>query len=172
MQHEETLIERVEDVVADVVADIDPFPPKPGGLVDQARRRKAAEQAREAEGSESVIEVSGRNKVRAVRTAAEAPDVCGVNMVTLGSANPWSMLMPQDDQRRSAVIVAVDNDVVITADQGTASMVAGGNQGTLGFYLPAGIAVPLDTRAEMWVACTTTATNSRVSIIMHRESIA
>lgn len=150
------------------------FPPKPGGLIDRERKKRAREAAirkeRELEGSESPQTDLGRNRVKAVRTIVESGDLATAMTVTLGSLNQWSLLLPGDQHRRSAVVLAIDNDVYLTHDQGSAISVAGTSTGTQGFYLPAGIAVPVESTAPVYVAATTTTTNSRVSAMIYRES--
>jgi hypothetical protein len=47
--------------------------------------------------------------------------------------------------------------------------IAGSDTGTDGFYLPAGIAVPIANQGAFWVACTTTSTSTRVSVIISRN---
>ena len=78
------------------------------------------------------------------------------NVVTLSAANPVAPLVPRDDRRRAAVVIAVDNDIWISASEGTASDLAGTSGGGSAFYLPAGIGFPFDTRTQLWMACTTT----------------
>jgi hypothetical protein len=158
-------------IISEIVEDAeDLFPPKPGGLVDRHRKRKAAEEAAREDGSDTTTETTGRNKVRAVRTAAEAPNLSGVSTVLLTAAQPVRRLLPRDENRRSAVVLAVDNDVYVTTDPGMAINVAGAATNTGPFYLPAGIAIPIDSQAEFYAACTTTATSSRISVLVNRES--
>ncbi len=166
----EGIIERAEQAVETLVKDAEElFPPKPGGLVDRHRKRKAAEEAARENG-QAIIEETGRHQVKAVRTTIEAPNLSGVSTVLLTPANPTARLLPRDVHRRSAVILAIDNDVYVTTDPGMAINVAGTATATGPFYLPAGIAIPVDSQAEFWAAATTMATNSRVSVLVNRES--
>jgi hypothetical protein len=142
------------------------FPPRPGGMVDTARKQAAAA----ADAASTVDNTDGPVAYSAVRVRPEAPDLGTAVTVTLSSANPVRRLLPQDAQRRSAVVLAVDNDVYIATSQGPAQDAAGGNGATGVFYLPAGIAIPLDTQASLWCACTTTATISRVSVLVTADS--
>jgi hypothetical protein len=161
----------VEDIIGEVEEELgELFPPRPGGLVDRHRKRKAAEAAARENGTDTATMETGRNKVKAVRVSVEAANLAGSGCVVLGPGNLWQQLLPRDQNRRSAVILAVDNDVYVTADQGMALNVAGSASGTGAFYLPAGIAIPVDSQAQLYVACTTTATNSRVSVLISRDS--
>lgn len=142
------------------------FPPRPGGLVDTARKTAA-----EPQGSPgTVADDNGPVAYSAVRVRPEAPDTGTARTVTLSSGNPVARILPQDAQRRSAVVLAVDNDVYLSANQGSAEDAQGSTTATGVFYLPAGIAIPIDTQATLWAACTTTATSSRVSVLITRDS--
>lgn len=164
-------VQAAEDVVSAVVHDAEElFPPKPGGLVDRHRRRKAAEEAAREAGATGEVAELGRNKVRAVRTVVESGDLGGTPSVVLSAANPVARLLPRDSHRRSAVILAIDNDVYITADQGVAWNLQNTTTGTQGFYLPKGTPVPVTSCAEWYVAATTTASTTRVSVLVSRES--
>jgi hypothetical protein len=164
------IITAAEQTVEALVHDAEElFPAKPGGLVDRHRRRKAEEKAA---GETSDTVQLGRNKVKAVRTVVESPDIGGTPSVLLSASAPTARLLPRDDHRRSAVILAIDNDVYITSDPGTAINVAGTTTGTGGFYLPKQIPVPIMSTAEWYVAATTTTGTSRVSVLVNRESAA
>ena len=164
----DNLLSEIADEVDDDIEDL--FPPKPGGLVDRHRRRKAAEEQAKEEGQTSTVESLGRNKVKAVRTVIDSPDIARATSVLLTSAVPVARLLPRDSHRKSAVVLAVDNDVYVTSDQGTAWNIAGASTNVGAFYLPAGIAVPVVSTDELFVAATTTASTSRVSVMITRES--
>lgn len=158
-------IEQAGEKLATDVEEL--FPPKPGGLIDRHRKKKAAE---EAAGETSATTELGRNKVKAVRTVVEAADIANATTVLLNLSQPVQRLLPRDSHRRSAVILAVDNDVYVTSDPGMAINLAGSTTGVGAFYLPAGIGIPVESTAELWAAATTVATNSRVSVLINRES--
>lgn len=164
----ENLLSEIVHEVEDDVEEL--FPPKPGGIVDRARKKREAEEKAAEEGATSTVAELGRNKVKVVRTIAESPDIGRTPSVLLTATAPVARLLPRDAHRKSAVVLAVDNDVYVTADQGMAINLAGTATGTGVFYLPAGIAIPIDNTDEWFVAATTTATNSRVSVIVNRES--
>lgn len=105
----------------------------------------------------------------AVPVRDEAPAQSIPRCITLSAANPVLPLLPQDPRRRSAVVLAVDNDVYIAGSADLANAAQGSPASPHAFYLPAGIAVPVDTKAASWVACTTTATSSRVSVLINKD---
>jgi hypothetical protein len=146
------------------------FPPVAGGAVDTVRRLRAAEQDQaDANAAEQGAPIYG-TPYSAVRVRPEAPDTGTARTVTLTAAYPVAQILAADPRRRSAVILAIDSDVYLTGSQGLAQDVAGSTQATQVFYLPAGIAVPVDNQGEYWVAATTTATNTRVSVMISRDS--
>jgi hypothetical protein len=104
--------------------------------------------------------VSVRNETPALGTA-----YC----VTLNANNEYLELVPRDPNRRNAVVLAVDNDVYICSSREVAAQAAAGTTSTLAFYLSKGIAVPIDSKAPYWVACTTTSGNSRVSVMVNKD---
>lgn len=142
------------------------FPPRPGGLVDTARKTAAAQAAV----AETVENGNGPVIYAAVRVRPEAPDIGTARTITLSAVNPVLTLLGADRQRRSCVILAVDNDVYIATDKGLAIEAAGGNAAEGVFYLPAGIGIPVSSQAQYWAACTTTATSSRVSVLIDKDS--
>lgn len=165
------IITEAENAVKALVHDAEElFPPRPGGLVDRHRRRKAAEDAAREAGAATEAEELGRARVRAIRVTVQAADTAAAQCVLLTAAQPVARLLPRDEHRRSAVILAIDNDVYIASDPGTAASLQGGAAGTAGFYLPAGTPVPVASGAELWAAATTTASSSRVSVLSFRES--
>lgn len=144
------------------------FPPRPGGMVDSARQAVTAAQDSPAV---TVANDNGPVTYAAVRVRPETPDLGTARTVTLSAANEVLPLFGRDAQRRGAVVLAVDNDVYIASDHGLAWQAAGGNAAEGVFYLPKGIPVPLDTQAQLWTACTTTATSSRVSVLITLDSM-
>lgn len=141
------------------------FPPRPGGLVDSARHGSTQEQPQE-----TATVTDGPRPYTAVRVRPEPPDIAAARTITLSAANQVLPILGQDGQRRSAVLLAVDNAVYLATDLGLAQQVAGGSTAEGAFYLPAGIAIPVDTQGQVWVACTTVATSSRVSVLVTKDS--
>ena len=144
----------------------DLFPPRPGGLVDRHRKRLAEEEEKRRQIEDAPIPDS---PYTAVRVRPEAPDLGGAYVVTVSSSNPVAVLLPKDAQRRSAVIIAVDNDMWISYSQGTAAGIAGSATGGSAFYLPQYIGIPIDSRQIVYVS-STTAGPSRTSVIVSRDS--
>lgn len=142
------------------------FPPRPGGRVDSARKAAAAQPA----AADTVENDNGPVTYAAVRVRPEPPDLGTARTITLSAVNKVTRLIGQDAQRRSCIVLAIDNDVYIASDEGLAQDAAGGTAAEGVFYLPAGIALPVDTQAKLWVACTTTATSSRVSVLITKDS--
>jgi hypothetical protein len=145
------------------------YHPAPGGMVDTARKAKATA-AQHAEGG---MTASGDAAPagRAVPVREALGDVGSARVLVLAANQPQRQLLPRDLKRRAAVIIAVDNDVYITPDEGTASGIAGTATALTGFYLPKGTPIPIVSTAEFWVACTTTASTSRVSVLYSRDSV-
>lgn len=144
-----------------------PYQPVPGGMVDTARKARAAE----AEHAQSGMTASGDAPPpsRPVPVRDALGSLGSARVIILGSQQPQRQLLPRDLRRRAAIVLAVDNDVYITPDEGTASGIAGSPTAMSGFYLPAGIAIPVESTAEFWVACTTTATLTRVSVLYSKD---
>jgi hypothetical protein len=140
--------------------------PRPGGMVDTARQ-----QAAQAQPEQTVTNADGPVSYQAVRVREEPPDLGTARTVTLSAANPVLTVLYADRQRRSAVIVAVDNDIYLSTDQGAANQVAGGASAEIVFYLPKGLPLPVANQAQLWAAATTTATSSRVSVLVSQDSM-
>lgn len=159
------------------MADTDPeelFPPKPGGMIDTARKQAAAEQAQLAKLAGPLGELAGAavpgTGYEAIRVRDEMPDTGTARTVTLSAANPYAQLLPRDLTRRRAIVLAVDSDVWISYNEGTAQDLSGTSGAGSAFYLPAGIGIPFESQAQLWVSPTTTATSSRVSVLTSRDS--
>lgn len=95
--------------------------------------------------------------------------------VALGAANPYLRILPRDIDRRRAVILAIDNDVLFTESEDLArqlaTSVAGGATAAsllTGAYWSKGIPLPIESRDQMFVVATTQAGLSRVSVIVER----
>jgi len=149
--------------MTDIITEL--FPPRPGGLVDSARRGDGQQQP-----AETVTVTDGPADYEAVRVRPEAPDIGTARTITLSAANTVLQLLGQDAQRRSAVALAVDNDVYLATDLGLAQQVAGGASAEGAFYLPKGIPMPIGSQGQYWAACTTSAANSRVSVLVNKDS--
>lgn len=110
-----------------------------------------------------------------VATRADMPEETIPRTILLGAGNPFLSSLPRDSRRRRAVLLAIDNDVVLAESkelaQNVAAAVAGGAAAATlatGFYLSKGIAIALESRAQMFIVATTTGTASRVSVVVER----
>jgi hypothetical protein len=148
------------------------FPPKPGGMVDTARKRAQAEadQLQAYNDSHNGSDVAPGAGYDAIRVRPEPPGTGTARTVTLSSANPFAQLLPRDATRRWAVVVAIDADVWLSYNQGTAQDLSGTSAAGSAFYLPAGVPIPVDSQAQLFVSPTTTATSTRVSVITGRDT--
>ena len=143
------------------------FPPKPGGMVDTARKKAAADAGQAAAAAALPPAAPGKTPVP---VRPEEPDQGTARTVTLSAANLVAQLLPRDELRRGAVVLAIDADVWLSYNQGTAEDLSGTSGAGSAFYLPAGIGIPVTSRAQLWVSPTTTAALSRVSVIAARDS--
>ncbi len=99
----------------------------------------------------------------------ESPAQATARCVSLSANNPVRPLLPQDPRRRRAVILAVDNDVYVASSLELAQAVEGSTTASDAFYLSKGIPLPVTAKAALWVAATTTATASRVSVLVEKD---
>src|SRR5690348_14961377 len=130
--------------------DPQPYQPVPGGMVDTARRHAAAAAAHAASGMTASGDAPPAAATRPVPVREALGDIGSARVIVLGAQQPQRQLLPRDITRRSAVIIAVDNDVYITPDEGTASGIAGTATAITGFYLPKGTPIPVVSTAEFW----------------------
>lgn len=143
--------------------------PHPDSRLDRTQRA-AAQEAPVASVPADVDEPAYVVPVR-----PSVPEECVPRTLLLGANNPYLPVLPRDMRRRRVILIAVDNDVVLCETkelaQAVATLVAGGTTAaalTTGGYLPKGIPVPLESRSWMYVAATTTASTSRVTVIAER----
>jgi hypothetical protein len=149
------------------------FPPKPGGMVDTARKQAAAEAAQLAGYNAAVEGETGPSgqAYEAIRVRPQPPDTGIPRTITLSASYPVAQLLPADPQRRVAIVLAVDNDVYLTKAQGPAADAAGAaTSGGPLFYLPKGLMLPISDQDKYYVSATTTSSTSRVSVLASRDS--
>lgn len=96
-------------------------------------------------------------------------------LVVLSAANPWLRILPRDQSRRRAVLLAVDTDVVFTEAEDLArqlaTAVAGGTLPAAlvgGAYWPKSVALILESRDQVFAVATTTTGISRVTLVVER----
>ena len=150
------------------------FPPRPGGLVDTARKARAAVDELAAQAPQQ--DAAGA-RFDPVRTQLRVPEVASATtiVVATGAANTAAVqrLAGTDGQRYKAVVMTLDEAVIVcfsraaAEDPRNASNAAGMSAG--GFVLPVNVPLPVDTTAEVWVAATSS-TATRVSFIRQSYS--
>ena len=160
----ENILEDIVDVLVDDAEKI--FPPKPGGLVDTVRKDREAE--RQATAAMSAKVPSRASQAIAVRT--QEPEIISAQTIVVSTgSNPVARLLGADMNRKRAIILALDEPVVITNGQAQAydSRNAGNSAGQTagGFVLPVNVPIPIDARGEVFVAATSS-TPTRVSILV------
>lgn len=160
----EELAQDAVDAVGTVIGEVEHvFAPRPGGKIDMARQqREPVTVADEPAGHQDTL-------IRGKPVAVDSlpPEIGGARTVTLGVNNTALPLLPRDTTRRSAIVLAVDNDVYLSADPGQAMNAAASGGATFEgvFYLPKSIPVPWQNTDQLWAAVTTTGTDSRVSVM-------
>lgn len=137
----ENLIGEIVDEVTHDVEEL--FPPRQGGLVDRARKRKADEEAKAREAENAAERIEERS-VKAVKVAQEMPEVFVAQVINIG-AGQAQRILPSNPYRYRAVVnvVTASSTVIIAKDDAAA-------YGQNGFYLAAGLNLPLNTRAQVW----------------------
>lgn len=131
------ILESIDEVVEEA------FPPKPGGLIDRHRQRKAAEQMQRdvaANEQERVEEAS----YKAVKVAPESPEIFSPQTFNIAVGGK-ALILPKSEYRyRSTVLViTAASTVILSKDEGQAL-------GQNGGILPSGVPLPLFTRAQVW----------------------
>lgn len=142
------------------------FPPVPGGMVDMARKRLAAEQEQLA-GIEQEAGPPADGDV--VKVDVISPEVISARtFVVSTSLNPVLRVLGFDGNRKRATIMTLDQPVVVSAslagasDPQNASNAAG--LPASGFVLPVNVPLVVQARGELYVAATS-ATATRVSVL-------
>jgi len=158
------IIEEAEDWVEEAVGEVErALSPRPGGKIDTARRMAEAHSQKDLPVADTDTLIKGKP----VAVDGLLPENGVAITVTLNTANPVLPLLPRDTTRRSAVLLAVDNDVYVSTSPqlATAAAASDGDSFEGVFYLPAGIGIPWQSTAPLWAAPTTTATPSRISVM-------
>jgi hypothetical protein len=153
------------------MSDIDPeglFPPKPGGMVDTVRKQRAAEQDQLATlaGAEPAA-VNSRMDVPVRELGAELARARTFSVSTANN-NPIVELLGADSARRYAVVMTLDEPVVLAFSQQAAedprNAVNDAGLSANGFVLPVGVPLPVSSTGVIY--CTaTSATATRVSVM-------
>lgn len=120
------------------------FPPKPGGLVDKYRQRKADEEAKQ-EDRENAEERIEEQSFRAVKVAVIPPSIFSPAEFTI-AAGGYAMVLPLSLYRYQATlrVVTAASSVILAKDSGAA---ISGN----GFpLLTADPPLRVNARAQLW----------------------
>ena len=120
-----------------------------------------------------VLESSGPMPLSTLPVANQGTDAGTYKTVVLSSANPYRMALPEDNTRRVARIIAIDNPVILCHSENQAQ--DANNEVTdtpapNGGYIPTGVVIPVTCHSVVFVAATTTATESRVFISIERDA--
>ena len=146
----------------------DLFPPKPGGMVDTARKQAQAQASQLA-----ALEDEGGAGYAAPRFHVAVNDH-GADLgrartfsVSTGNGNPVVELLGQDLNRRTVIVMTLDEPVVIsfaqTAAEDPRNAVNAAGLSANGFTLP--VNVPVSLPAKGVIYCTaTSSTPTRVSV--------
>jgi hypothetical protein len=151
----------------------DLYPPKPGGMVDTARKQAAAEVDQlQALADAEPAPVKTRFDVAVQDHAAELARARTFSVSTANN-NPIVELLGRDEDRRSALVMTLDEPVVIsfaqTAAEDPRNEVNAAGLCANGFVLPVNVPVPFPTKSVIY--CTaTSATATRVSVAAFRYS--
>jgi hypothetical protein len=143
----------------------------PGGRMDATQQAATHAQAADYGGADLGTDVASF----VVPTADAMPEEVIPRLIVLGPNNVFLPVVPRDAARRRALLLAIDNDVVLVESlnlaQQLAAQVVGGAAAAslvLGAYLPKGIPVTLESRDLMYAVATTTTGPSRITTIVER----
>lgn len=141
------------------------FPPKPGGMVDTARKQRQAEADQVLTMVNTEPPAAKMREIPITDRAAELARARTFSVVT--TANAIVELLGRDDLRRNAVIMTLDEPVVISFSQQAAedprNEVNAAGLSANGFTLPVNVPLSLNTRSIIY--CTaTSSTPTRVSV--------
>lgn len=143
-------------------------PPVPGGMVDTVRKQRAAEQAQlDALGETGTPVPFFKGAVPVTDRGTELARARTFSVAT-GNSNPIVELLGRDDNRRYAVILTLDEPVVISFSQQAAqdprNEVNAAGLSANGFVIPVNVPVPVSYQGVIY--CTATSgTATRVSVM-------
>jgi hypothetical protein len=143
------------------------FPPKPGGMVDTARKHAHAEASQVQALADAEPATPRARPNLAVNDHAADLARARTFSVSTGGSQVGVELLGRDDDRRNAVIMTLDEPVVISFGQSPAQDLRNQSNGAglsaNGFVLPVLVPVTLPTRSVIY--CTaTSSTPTRVSV--------
>jgi hypothetical protein len=128
-------------------------------------------QAPAPQGVTDPVEAALPEPFPAIPVRNESPAVGIGQCVSLSAAESVKPVLPQDPRRRHALLLSVDNDVWIAGSLEVAQAAEGSTAGSFAFYLPKGVPVPIINKGAWWAAATTTATVSRISVMVDKDDL-
>lgn len=156
------------NIVTNIVHDAElNYPPRPGGMVEQARTANAQVVPETVEDT--------RIGYDAIRVDIGTTEVFGAQTYVISTTlNPTLRVLGHDSNRQRAVIMTLDEPIVVAASQAAANDNRNASAGTAGngaggFLLPLSASstpsMPFEIKGsgEVWVAATN-ATATRVSV--------
>lgn len=148
--------------------------PDVGGIMPESAELEPMAQSG-PEVNEGPEEISYHVPVEPVSPAPGARNGSHYTVVISTSQNPVQLLLGRDYNRVDAVVIAVDEPVVLAQNQSMAESVNNTNQATVGpvpsgAYIPAGYPVPINHCDEVWVAATSSSL-TRVSVIVSYNKV-
>ena len=156
------IIEEAEDWIEDAVGEVEHvLKPRPGGKIDTARRMAEQHSQKDLPVADTDTLIKGKP----VAVDNLLPPLGTAITVTLNSANPVLQALPKDTTRRGAILIAIDNPVYVNTKQSVVTTAEGSTSSTFAGYLPVGVPVPVPFTDAVWVSATTTATQSRVTVL-------
>lgn len=143
------------------------FVPHPGSATDAVQKMEAASQPKPSAGT-----VSNTRSPQAVKTKNDVPQD-GIYRTMVLQPGQARQLMPQDPNRARAVILSVDNPVILcetAALAGSPNNVPGGSGIAFpdGFYLSADSQITTYNKGLIWAVNTSPSATSRVSVLTER----
>lgn len=143
------------------------FPPKPGGMVDTARRRMADEAEQAA--ASAIAPLAAGNPKLEVPVMERGCELSRARTFSVSTgSNPVVEVLGRDDNRRYAVVMTLDQPVVMSFSEAAADdpRNAANTSGLSanGFVLPVNVPVPVNGRGTIYVTATSS-TATRVSVM-------
>lgn len=106
------------------------------------------------------VKVSGATKKVVADTAT-------YRTVTLNTNNPFSLIVPQDDDRYRATLIASNANIYLCENRDLAMAVNGGNTGA-GALIPSSVSVILENQWEVYAVNSVPNTPATVTVIVER----
>jgi hypothetical protein len=135
--------------------------PKAGGLVDSMRQAETVIIS-QPEPTEPITDYSP------VRVDVISPEITSAQTLVIDNTMLSQQILGNDPNRHRAVIVALDEPVVLATSRANADDARNGSNaaglGASGFVLPVNVLVEVKSRGPLWIAATSS-TATRVSVL-------